>query len=66
VTPEDLVAEAEIGGTDVDIDDDSEPTQKAPLGADKKAGQAVSGGAEAKASDDLILQKAIEIVQKKS
>jgi carboxyl-terminal processing protease len=66
VTPEDLVAEAEIGGTDVDVDDDTEPAPKATIiGADKKAGQAVAGTAGTATTDDLILQKAIEIAQKK-
>jgi carboxyl-terminal processing protease len=53
VTPEELVAEAEAGGTDVD--DDSEPAPQAtPVPADKKP------------PEDLILRKAIEIAQKKS
>jgi len=49
VTPEELVAEAEAGGPDVD--DDSEPAP--PVATDKKP------------AEDLILQKAIEIAQKK-
>ena len=66
VTPEDLVAEAEAAGPDVDVDDDSEPATPKPtiVGSDKKAGQAVAGG-DTKEGDDLILQKAIEIAQKK-
>jgi len=64
VTPETLVADAEAGGTDVDVDDDVEPAP-AIIGADKKAGQAVSGGNGAKTTDDPILQKAIEIAQAK-
>jgi carboxyl-terminal processing protease len=48
VTPEELVAEAEAGGPDVD--DDSEPAPAVPA---------------AKPAEDLILQKAIEIAQKK-
>jgi carboxyl-terminal processing protease len=48
VTPEELVAEAEAGGPDVD--DDSEPAPAVPA---------------AKSTEDLILQKAIEIAQKK-
>lgn len=64
VTPETLVADAEAGGTDVDVDDDAEPTPGI-IGADKKAGQAVSGGNGAKTSDDPILEKAIEIAQAK-
>jgi hypothetical protein len=48
VTPEELVAEAEAGGADVD--DDSEPAPAAPV---------------AKPTEDLILQKAIEIALKK-
>ncbi|MDP9055529.1 MAG: S41 family peptidase [Acidobacteriota bacterium] len=66
VTPQELVAEAEIGGTtDADSDDsgDSEPLPKI-TGSDKKAGQAVSGGSDAKATEDLILQKAIELAKK--
>jgi carboxyl-terminal processing protease len=66
VTPEDLVAEADAGGTDVDADDDTEPAPKAAiLGSDKKAGQAVAGGADVKTEDDLILKKAIEVVKAK-
>lgn len=64
VTPAVLVAEADAGGTDVDGDDDSDSTPKPTItGSDKKAGQAVAGG-DAKASDDLILQKAIEVARK--
>src|ERR1700728_3332555 len=66
VTPENLVAEAEIGGTDVDVDDDTEPAPKATIiGADKKAGQAVAGGSDVKTDDDLILKKAIEVAKAK-
>jgi carboxyl-terminal processing protease len=65
VTPEDLVADADAGGADVD-DDDAEPARgPAIIGSDKKAGQAVAGAAGPSAADDLILRKAIEIVQKK-
>jgi carboxyl-terminal processing protease len=55
VTPEELVADAsDAGGADVD-DDAAEPAPAAPpVAADKKP------------ADDLILQKAIEIAQKKS
>src|ERR1019366_7245745 len=64
VTPQELVADAEAGGTDVDNDDDSsEPTPKI-TGSDKKAGQAVSGGGDVKPTEDLILQKAIELAKK--
>lgn len=67
VTPETLVAEADAGGTDVDSDDDSDSAPKPSItGSDKKAGQAVSGGSDAKPADDLILQKALEIAQKKA
>jgi carboxyl-terminal processing protease len=53
VTPEDLVAEVDTGGG-ADVDDDSEPAPQAtPVPADKKP------------AEDLILQKAIEIAQKK-
>jgi carboxyl-terminal processing protease len=64
VTPETLVADAEAGGTDVDVDDDAEPAPGI-IGADKKAGQAVTGGGGAKTTDDPILQKAIEVAQAK-
>jgi carboxyl-terminal processing protease len=54
VTPEELVADAsDAGGADVD-DDAAEPAPAVPVAADKKP------------ADDLILQKAIEIAQKKS
>jgi carboxyl-terminal processing protease len=65
VTPETLVADAEAGGTDVDVDDDAEPAPGI-IGADKKAGQAVSGGNGTKTTDDPILEKAIEIAQAKA
>jgi carboxyl-terminal processing protease len=67
VVPEELVADAEVGGPDLDADDDTEPAAPKPaiIGSDKKAGQAVSGGSDTKAGDDLILQKAIEIVRAK-
>jgi carboxyl-terminal processing protease len=53
VTPEELVADAaEASGTDVD--DDAEPAPAAPpVATDKKP------------SEDLILQKAIDIARKK-
>jgi carboxyl-terminal processing protease len=52
VTPEELVAEADAGGAEVD--DDSEPAPQAtPVPADKKP------------AEDLILKKAIEVAQKK-
>ena len=67
VTPEDLVADADAGGSDVDADDDTEPAPKAAIiGSDKKAGQAVTGASDAKIEDDLILKKAIEIAQAKA
>ena len=60
------MADAEAGGPDVDVDDDSEPAPRpAIIGSDKKAGQAVAGGAGATSADDMILQKAIEVAQKK-
>src|ERR1700691_4047853 len=67
VTPEDLVAEADAGGTDVDADDDTEPAPKAAIiGSDKKAGQAVAGGSDVKTEDDQILKKAIQVAQAKA
>ena len=66
MTPEDLVADADAGGSDSDVDDDTEPAPKpAIIGSDKKAGQAVAGGADVKAEDDLILKKAIEVAKAK-
>ncbi|HEY3824051.1 MAG TPA: S41 family peptidase [Bryobacteraceae bacterium] len=64
VTPEELVAEAEPLGSDIDDDSDAAPAP-AIIGSDKKAGQAVAGGGETKPAEDLILQKAIEVAQKK-
>ncbi len=67
VTPENLVADADAGGSDVDSDDDTDPAPKpAIIGSDKKAGQAVAGGSDAKAEDDQILKKAIEVAQAKA
>jgi carboxyl-terminal processing protease len=64
VTPQELVADAEAGGTDVDNDDDSSEQTPKITGSDKKAGQAVSGGGDVKPTEDLILQKAIELAKK--
>lgn len=65
VTPEDLVADADLGGPDID-DDDSEPAAPNPgITGAPKSGPAVPGGPGA-AADDQILQKAIEVAQKKS
>jgi carboxyl-terminal processing protease len=67
VTPEELVAEADASGSDVDDDDDAAAPNPGITGAPragKKPGQAAAGGD--KGADDPILQKAIEIVQKKS
>ncbi len=64
VTPEDLVADADVGGPDID-DDDSEPAAPNPgITGAPKSGPAIAGGGPA--ADDQILQKAIEIAQKKS
>ena len=63
VTPEDLVADADVGGPDVD-DDDSEPAAPNPgITGAPKSGPAIAGGVAA--PDDMVLQKAIEVAKKK-
>jgi carboxyl-terminal processing protease len=68
VTPEDLVADSEAPAPDADDDDDAVAPNPGITGAPrtgdqaKKPGQAAENG---KSGDDVILQKAIEIAQKK-
>lgn len=67
VTPEDLVAEAEAPGSDVDDDDDPAAPNPGIIGAPtvgKKPGQ--TAGGDAQKQEDPILDRALAIVQKKS
>jgi carboxyl-terminal processing protease len=70
VTPEELVADSEAPGIDGDDDDDAVAPNPGITGAPKTGGEAKKPGqaadGNAKPGDDLILQKAIEIAQKKS
>jgi carboxyl-terminal processing protease len=66
VTPEELVAEADVPGSDVD-DDDAAAPNPGIIGAPrvgKKPGQ--TPGGDNKAAEDPILEKALQIAQQKS